>query len=130
MEAPTAEQIAKLPKWAQEHIASLTRDLASAVTTLNQMGDSQTPSPFWVDDWYVNPPLRRYMQSSMNRMVVEHAGVHLEVYLAAQKDPQRDYGIELTYRSSLERVSSTFSPVALVPRGIAQVALVATGNLR
>ena len=50
MTEPTAEQIAKLPKWAQEHIRNLAHALAISQRTMTEFCDAQTPSRVWYED--------------------------------------------------------------------------------
>jgi hypothetical protein len=125
---PTPEQIAKLPKWAQEHIKDLSRELDAANATLARMADEQTPSPFYVDAWYSTPRVKRFIQSPTNHLTIEHAGVHLEIFLAPERDGQRLYGIELQY-SAIDRTIG-HSTVALMPRGIGTIQLVTKENMR
>lgn len=129
MPAPTPEQIAKLPRWAQEHVKDLERNLATAQALSKRLADAQTPSPFFVDDWTVTPTVKRYIQSPADRLCVEHAGVHLEIFLARPDDGQRLYGIELSYHGINER-SSSGSTIALMPRSISCIQLVNKANLR
>jgi hypothetical protein len=51
MNAPTEEQIAKLPKWAQDHIANVERERFVSVRALNEAMDSQTKAAFYCDDY-------------------------------------------------------------------------------
>lgn len=51
---PTTEQIAKLPKWAQDHIARIERRRADAVRQLEEYCDTVTPSPIKFDNWRIN----------------------------------------------------------------------------
>lgn len=46
----TADLIAGLPKWAQEHIADLQRQHAAAVEALENIVDTQTPSRIFFED--------------------------------------------------------------------------------
>src|SRR5262249_53047522 len=48
MNTPSPEQLAKLPKWAQDHITKLERQREEAIRTLNQALDTQTESSFSV----------------------------------------------------------------------------------
>jgi hypothetical protein len=47
---PTPEQIAKLPKWAIDHIQSLEIYRNEAVRSLNRFLDNQTESNVWVSE--------------------------------------------------------------------------------
>ena len=84
--------ISKLPKWAQEHIATLKRQRDTAVEALESWSDEQTPAPFSINEMIctTTPPtiMTRYIQGY--RMTVTHAGMRLEVGL-------RDDTIEISY---------------------------------
>lgn len=43
----TADQIAKLPNWAQAHIREITRQRDEAIDEYNKLTDNQTPSVFY-----------------------------------------------------------------------------------
>ena len=51
MTDPTAEQIAKLPKWAQERIRELKRALEVSRLAMADMLDNQSPSLVWYEDF-------------------------------------------------------------------------------
>lgn len=129
MSTPTPEQISKLPRWAQEHIKDLERNLTTAQALNKRFEDAQTPSPFYTDDWTVTPSVKRFFQATASRICIEHAGVHLQVFLADPKDGQRLHGIELSYQGINER-SLCGSTVALMPRSISCIQLVNKANLR
>jgi len=125
---PTPEQIAKLPKWAQQYISDLDNELIVAKAMVAQMNDQQTPSPFFVDAWYSNPRVKQYVQSPSGHLTVEHAGVHLEIYLAPEKDGQRLHGIELQYTAGEPAIGH--STVAVMPRSMNTIQLVTKENMR
>jgi len=125
---PTPEQIAKLPKWAQEHIRDIERQLSAATTALDQIKDQQTPSPIYLDDWYCTPRMKRYIQSPTGHLTIQHAGVHLDIFLAPEKDGQRLHGIELQY-AAVESRGLTDRQIAIMPRGINTIQLVAKDSL-
>ena len=50
MTKPTDEQVAKLPKWAQDRIRDLEREREAAVQSLNEFVDQQSPTDVWIDD--------------------------------------------------------------------------------
>lgn len=126
MAEPTQAQIEKLPKWAQEHIADLKRNLAASEGVKSRLIDEQKPSPFYVDEWHSTPRFRRYVQAVNRTVSVEHAGVHLDVFLADEHDGQRAYGIELKWCAVGKRLSDG---VALLPRGYSTVQLVTPENI-
>lgn len=130
MNTPTPEQIAKLPKWARDHIETLDSNMKAAQATCARMNEDQKPSPIYVDDWYAKPRIKRYVQSPTGRVIVEHAGVHLEVFLAPEDDGQRMHGIELQY-SPLENGKQMFchADVGVYPRGYDTLFLVHRNNV-
>lgn len=119
----TDERIKKLPVWTQELIASLERQREEAIRALNQYVDSQTPSPFFIDELESTGETQgpsqktRYIQT--RRMEVEHAGVHLSILL-------RDGKIDLQW-SGVERTSEH---IAFVPRSFQSADLLAKENMR
>lgn len=127
---PNQEQIDKLPVWAKTHLIDLQRQRDAAVTTLNKMLDEQTPSPVFYEDHpctgeAAGPSYKkRYVQT--DRVVFRHAGVELNVYLAREKDSQRDYGIELSWQREKDRIGH----VALIPKSFQQFQLVAKEYMR
>lgn len=130
MQTVTAEQIAKLPKWAQDHIRNITRERDIAVQELNAWVDSQTPSAFYVDEYPCigeQKHKRRYFQG--NRIAVDHAGVHCEILLAREDDGQRLYGIDITYSEGGPRRIG-HQDVAIMPRASNCIELVAKDNMR
>ena len=84
MSNPTPEQLARLPKWAQEHIRHITRTCRNLQDAINAAVDSQTPSPIWVDEMINTMGDRtvfkkRFVQS--DSVCFLHKGVHLTVRL-------------------------------------------------
>ena len=121
---PTPEQIAKLPKWAQETIEDLTRRTRVAETALKEYLDKQTPSEFYVEE-YVNigdgsdKHVQRYIQTY--KMVVESGGVLLRILLR-----QDEKGIELQWNST----DRLMQEVAMVPLSFNKVKIVSKGEMR
>lgn len=70
---PSLEQIAKLPKWAQDYIRNIESALEVSRKTMTKFCDAQTPSRVWYEDLVCDAPtggpsLRRvYLQT--NRIV-------------------------------------------------------------
>lgn len=124
---PTPEQIAKLPKWAQEHIESLSRELASQTSLSKRMVDDQTPSEFFVDEWYSTPSVKRYIQSPTKRITVNYSGITCGIFLASKDDGQREYGIEIQYHASDRAYGG---PAVLLPRGFNTISLVNPNNMK
>lgn len=110
--------IAKLPKWAQQHIKDLKRERDIAVRALNEWTDTQTPGPIFVDELVSTgeqqgpSTKRRYITG--RRVSVEWLGVHLDVLL-------RDQAIDLQWSG----LNSVHQDVAFIPRSYMQGWLVA-----
>lgn len=128
MNTPTPEQISKLPKWAQEHIKDLTRELIFEQDAKRRLLDQQQVSPFYVREWNNGKqPYKRYICAQGRRIEVEHAGVKLGVFLASEDDGQRPYGIELKYSAIGDAIGRG---VAIVPSGFPTINLQAVANIR
>jgi|FAXJ01.1.fsa_nt_gi hypothetical protein len=121
---PTPEQIAKLPKWAQERMENLERRTRAAETALKDYLDNQTPSEFYTED-YVSvgegsgTHVQKFIQTY--KMAVEHDGVKLTILLR-----QDEKGIELQWNST----SRLMNEVALVPMSFNKVKIVAPEFMR
>lgn len=119
---PTTEQIAKLPKWAQDYIKTVCRERDMAIRTLNEFQDTQTKSDFWIEDLVctgetVGPATKvRYIQT--NSIHVESEGVHVEVS-AFHGRIQSRHGIEVVWRSS----DRSFGHICCVPESFQQIRL-------
>lgn len=123
-QAPTPEQIAKLPKWAQERMADLERRARVAETALKDNLDSQTPSEFYVEEYVTQPEgkdqyRKRFIQTY--KMAVEHDGVKLTILLR-----QDERGIDLQWNST----NRLMNEVALVPLSFNKVKIVAKEFMR
>lgn len=115
---PTKEQLARLPKWAQQHMAALQRERDTAVKAFREYEDGQTPSKIWCERLtYLDgsgPTLHRnYFQADSIEM--EYAGVHLDVNL------RNADGIKLCWRPAGSSV--TMGPICLIPESYQQVRL-------
>lgn len=126
MSEPTKEQIERLPKWAQDHIQRLTRLKDRAEKALQDATDEQTESPFMVPNWETDTV--RFIQSRNRTMIVKHAGVKLEIFLARENDGQRLYGIELRYETHGPS-SLAYQSIGIFPRGISTIQLVHKDNM-
>jgi hypothetical protein len=79
------DKIAKLPLWARDHITKIEREREVAVQALNEYCDTQTPAPFYCDEYESTgedrepTSKRRYFQG--HRITVEWLGVRLGVLL-------------------------------------------------
>lgn len=116
-------KIAKLPKWAQEHIKDLQRQRDIAVRRLDEMTDSQTPSPFSdrkLDCTEDGAPVCRTVYYQARRMDVSHANVCMSICL-------RDDGINLSWCAD---GPYTMRELAMIPESFQKVRLVARDNMR
>lgn len=124
MNRPEQDKLDKLPKWAQDYINGIERERETAIRALNEYLDDQTESPFYVDELECTGEQpgpshkRRYIQA--RRMVVNHGGVELTIYLRDKE------AIEMQYESR----DGTMEEVALIPLGFQRITLKAPKNLR
>lgn len=103
---PDPEKVAKLPKWAQEHIKNLDRALEATERALQEYVDEQTPSPIEVSDVVCGSRTRsvkRYVQATSIK--VTSAGVKATV-------STDEKGISVMY----EGKNRASGDVALIPR--------------
>ena len=120
------ERIAKLPKWAREYIEKLERERDIAVRDLRQSLDTQTPSPFFVEDRVSGGKVGtwdykcRYVQT--HKITVEYKGIHLEVYAKLDEN-----GIDLQWGSPDE---GPHHDIALIPASHQSARLVSKENMR
>jgi len=123
---PTPEQIAKLPKWAQDYIVNLSRERESAINSLNAFCDSETQSPFYVEESVCtgeqSGPTRKRHYIQAHAINVEWAGVHLRV-------DANDYGNRRS-EIGLSYGTGTHSDVALIPYSYCQATLKTKENMR
>lgn len=119
MNEPTEEQLLKLPKWAQDHIARLERQRNDAIKERTEYLDAQTPAPFYEE--YVGASLkeRRYIQAST--LVCEWRGVKLRI--DAHDYGNRGCGISLHWSGIKDR------EVALIPGSHQQARLVSKEDM-
>lgn len=121
---PTAEQISKLPKWAQEHIESLDRRVVIAERTLKEYHDTQTPSEFFYDDYLCigggSPTFaRKYIQT--HKISVVRHGVRADILLRME-----DKGIEISWSDE----DRTCREIAMVPTSFQKIKLVKKEDIR
>lgn len=99
MNTPSQSQIAKLPLWAQEHIAVLERQRRSAIRALDNSLDAATPSAFFYNEFPCigqdgpGPTKKTVYVQAPRQMHVVFDGVHLSITL-------RDRGIDLNWSDS------------------------------
>jgi len=122
------KDITKLPKWAQEHIEKLQRELDAAADRLQQLEDEQTESPIWTDDMVCDvraergPSFVRRFINGAHSVSFRHEGVSLRVLL-------RDgVGIEITWSGSEREFSMV--DAAMIPYGYQSIRIVAKENMR
>ena len=83
MTEPTAEQIAKLPKWAKDYIYALRRASMEAARHAKAAEDRDTPSPVSYTELICDNPTggpswrKKYVQT--HGVTVEHGGVAVTV---------------------------------------------------
>ena len=119
------ENLSKLPKWAQKEFENLQRERDIAVRALREYTDSQTESPFFIDelestgdtDGSGPASYTRYVQT--HKISVKHGGVLLDIYL-------RDNNIELQW-NNYER---HFEDIAFIPESYQKARLVHPDNMR
>lgn len=124
MNIPTQEQIAKLPKWAQEHIENLDRRVVVSERALKEFTDTQTESAFFYDDYLCigegTPKfVRKYIQTY--KISVVRDGIQVDVLLR-QDDP----GIEIGWGGT----NHAMKEVAMVPISFQKVKIVPKEKMR
>jgi hypothetical protein len=96
----------KLPKWAQEYIKDIEREREMAIRTLNEFQDSQTPSPYWTEDYVCTGeeqgPTTKIHYIKAHRMTVKVGKSEVEFFL---REPDL---LEISSGSHMMR----FKPVA------------------
>ena len=117
--------IAKLPKWAKEHIEDVERQRDAAVHQLNRFCDEQTPSAFYVED---HPCIggksgpsekRHYLQT--HKVAIEYKGVVLEIITRGDAN-----GIVLQWGPP----EPMMGEIAMIPTGFQSARLVSKGEMR
>ena len=124
---PTPEQLAKLPRWAQDHIKDITRERDVAVRALNEYCDDQTPSPFYVDEAVCTgeqrgPSIkRRYIQA--HTIKVNWAGVELVIDANGYGNRNNEIGLQWSSTNHIREV-------AMIPQRFQSITLKTQENLR
>jgi hypothetical protein len=124
MDKQLEAKIAKLPKWAQEHIEKITRERETAISALNEWTDSQTESPFCIEDFLCTgeekgPSFKkRYIQT--HNISVTWAGVCLEIRL-------REDEIDLSWCGGTRHSTSD---AAFIPYSYQQARIKSRENMR
>ena len=121
--------VAKLPKWAQDHITKLQRERDTAVAALNKYVDDQTESPISITEMesigeQAGPSFKkRYIQG--RGIEFDWRGVYLRVLLVRPGDSQRQGSIELTFHAPEDKLST----VGMIPTSNGQVCLICKDEL-
>ena len=128
MNTPTKEQIEKLPKWAQEHIATLERQRSTAIESLNEYRDQQSPSPFYLDEMLCTgeqaAPSRKKIYVQAHSICVEWRGVLLRV-------DANDYGnTREGIRLQWSTPNQSLDEIAFVPTSYQSARLVSKQDMR
>lgn len=115
----TSEQLAKLPKWAQEEFNTLLQQRDTAVAALRKYTDNQTPSAVKIDEMLClekgAPEFRtRYIQTE--RVQFEWSGVELSVHLSDRNDRK---SIDIQWEST----SRMFNEVIMQPRSYQNISI-------
>lgn len=117
------EKIEKLPRWAQEYIAKLSRERDTAVRALNEYLDDQTPSGFFYEDLLCTgessgPSFKKTFVQT-DRITVINQGVRLDVRV-------EDLGIILQWSD----VHRSVGDIAMIPESFQKVVLKTKDKMR
>ena len=85
MNAPTSEQIAKLPKWAQDHIENLSRQRKAAVAELDEFvakHESGAVAVRLMTSDNDGGPTQRQVRFDAHWLEIQHEGIKLDITLA------------------------------------------------
>lgn len=125
---PTPEQLAKLPKWAQEHIEIIERERFVAVRALNEFSDTQTQSPFYHEKFTCpgeeNGPSNKRVYIDAHTIVAEYHGIHLEIQCATFSEEKK--GIQIQWSSTKRGTGN----IALVPESYQSARLLTKEDMR
>jgi len=120
---PTPEQIQKLPKWAQDHIAFLDRRASEATKKVSDFLADQKPSAICVPEFTAGLNSVRYIQASTVRFI--HRGVELEVTI--RDSNLSGTGIQLQWG---EAGTSHSGEVAFIPETHQRARLISKEDMR
>ena len=119
-DAPTTEQLNRLPVWAQKHIEDLARRAMIAERTLREYRDDQTPSEFYVEESFeLGKMKKKFIQT--HKMTVERNGLKLDVLLR-----EDEKGIDLSWSDDTRLVRE----IAMVPISFNSVRLLKKDHMR
>jgi hypothetical protein len=121
MTTPTPEQLAKLPKWAQEHIQHLDKRCIIAERALLDYTNTQTPSSMFYDELVCigdGPPtlMRKYVQTK--KMSIIHDKVRIDVQIRA---PEKA-GVEISWSGAnysgdeIPMIPTSYQTVKIIPK--------------
>lgn len=120
--------ISRLPKWAQDHIADLKRERDAAIRALNEWKDDQTESPVMIPALVCTGERKgpsqkiRFIQTRW--VEFEWEGIHLSVHL---REGEWNKCIDLGWCAS---DGSHGDQVAMIPSAFQQVQLYSRSNMR
>lgn len=120
---PSPEQIAKLPKWAQDHIARIERQMHGAKDARDKYLDEQTPSQFYIGYQSDDLKKRRYIQA--DSIVCEFAGIRLAIEAHNYGNTSKN-----AIRLKWETPNRSLEAIAMVPDSYQSVQLIAKENMR
>lgn len=108
MTSPTPEQLAKLPKWAQDHISTLDVQRRAATKALNEALEAQPDSVYSTSDVIcdVSPPRFITRKIAATYGIVAKVG-DLEVTMRVLTDGS---GVSIKASSDLSNVGGAFVP--------------------
>lgn len=117
MDNVLTEKLARLPKWAKEHIAELTRQRDAAVDAMRKAAATKKPSPIYVEDYVCvgsGGPDRVRTYIDNYSVTVEYAGVVAEVSTHSLE------GIEVRFGPA----DHLFGEIMVVPKHLGGITLV------
>lgn len=124
---PTPEQIEKLPKWARDHIKTLSRERETAIQALKEACDSEKPSPFYYENFDSTGegrgPSRRRNYVQAHSMVCEFDGVRLTIS-AHHYNQQK--GIQLSW----DDPQRSLAEMAFIPKSYQQAIILRKEDMR
>lgn len=121
-----ADRIKKLPAWAREELKNAERERSVAVRNLQEFLDHQTPSPFFMENYFTEPVTDKFAKVFVQgyAMVCEAHDIRLRVSM--EHGSTNNDSIVLQW----EDVSRRARDVAMIPLSYHQVRLVAKENMR
>jgi hypothetical protein len=128
MKTELQPQIAKLPKWAQDHIRDLERQREVAIKALDDALNTQTESPFYTEDFLClgeqRGPTTRRRHFQAHRIIVEWRGIRLDVKASDYGNGQSGIGLQWTGKHHRT------GDIAFIPTSYQAASLVAPEDMR